>query len=259
MKKGLRNASPLFVTPPGGLREQISASARLSWAVRLWGVGGCARAGAPGPLWDFRSSHPICPNGLGAGLRRVILASLRSHKDCQFLQATLLLLNILLKSKFGSEPESIAFPLTTELPWASPHGGGMGGEGGGRQPELGAGMGQGRQGNAVFTLTPREGPGLGKTPSLQEISALPFPGCVLLAKSHSISACHLFLHSKMREANDILRRGRKWTRPVQSPMRNPTRNPSVPRSVVPNARPEPQSHCSIKYFNKELFFSHGTL
>lgn len=62
----------------------------------------------------------------------------------------------------------------TELPWASPHRGGVGGAGGGRQPELGAGMGQGGQGNAVFTLTPRDGPGLGKTPRLREISALPF-------------------------------------------------------------------------------------
>lgn len=44
----------------------------------------------------------ICPCGLGAGPGCVILTSLPACKGFQFLQATLLLFNILLKSKFGT-------------------------------------------------------------------------------------------------------------------------------------------------------------
>lgn len=44
----------------------------------------------------------VCLCGLGAEVEQVILTFLHPYKDFQFLQATLLLFNILLKSKFGT-------------------------------------------------------------------------------------------------------------------------------------------------------------
>lgn len=80
-------------------------------------------------------------------------------------------------------------------------------EGGGRQPEL-SGLAWGRSHRETPSLPQVLGRALGrgKLPSLQKILALPFPGSVILAKSHRISVPHLFLSSKMRETNNFLRR-----------------------------------------------------
>lgn len=55
-----------------------------------------------------------CQCGLRAGQGWVIVTSLHFHSHFQFLQAALLLFNILLESKLGSQHKAIAFPLATE-------------------------------------------------------------------------------------------------------------------------------------------------